>query len=330
MSWIDWTIMAAPMLVVCYIAYIANRYVRGVSDFLAAGRVAGRYLLCTAGGMASMGVISVVAVCERNYQAGFAVGWWSTLWIPIGLLMTLTGFVGYRYRETRAMTMPEFFQMRYSRRFRVFAGVLAAVSGILNYGIFPAVAGRFFVYFCGLPDRTLVPFTGGMHIPTFALAMIVFLGTSLIFVLMGGQLTIMVTDCVQGLFSYAMYLVVALALLYYFSWHHIAQTLLSAPAEHSLVNPFRTSEVKDFNVWFILIGLFAGVYGAGAWQGTAGVRLLRRERPRAEDGRYPRQLARAGLRGDANPAGDLCPHLHDQPRLRRRGGRRAAGPQQDP
>ncbi len=269
MSWIDWTIMAAPMAVVCYIAWVTQRYVRGVSDFLAAGRVAGRYLVCTASGMAGMGVISVVAACERNYHAGFAISWWGMLGIPVGLIMTLTGFVSYRYRETRAMTMPELLQMRYSRRFRVFAGILAAGSGILNYGIFPAVAGRFFVYFCGLPDHTPVPFTH-LAVPTFALTMLVFLGAALVFVMMGGQLTIMVTDCVQGLFSYAMYLVVALALLYVVSWHHIAHTLLSAPPNQSYVNPFRTSEVKDFNIYFALIGMFTGVYIAGAWQGTAG------------------------------------------------------------
>ena len=67
-----------------------------------------------------------------------------------------------------------------------------------------------------------------------------------------------------------MYLVVALALLYIFSWHEIAHTLLSAPKNESLVNPFRTSGVKDFNIWFALIGMAAGIYGAGAWQGTAG------------------------------------------------------------
>ena len=44
MSWIDWTIMAAPMVVVFYIAWVTNKYVKGVNDFLAAGRVAGRYL----------------------------------------------------------------------------------------------------------------------------------------------------------------------------------------------------------------------------------------------------------------------------------------------
>jgi SSS family solute:Na+ symporter len=155
--------------------------------------------------------------------------------------------------------------MRYSRKFRIYAGVLAAGAGIINYGIFPAIGARFFVYFCGLPETIHV---AGLAIPTFAIVMAFFLGSSLFFVLLGGQLTIMVMDCVQGLFSYAMYLVVALALLYMFSWRQISSALMSFPKDQSLINPFRSFGVADFNIWFELIGIFTGVYTVMAWQGT--------------------------------------------------------------
>ena len=267
MTFLDWSIMAVPMAIVCLIAFKTNKYMKGVTDFLAAGRVAGRYLVCTASGMAGMGVISVVAAFERIYHAGFAINWWQQLGWPVGLLITLTGFVYYRYRETRALTLAQFFEMRYSRKFRIFAGILGAGAGIINYGIFPAVGGRFFVYFCGLPE-TIHPL--GLTIPTFAIVMTIFLGAALFFVLMGGQLTIMVTDCVLGLFSYAMYLVVALALLWMFSWHQISTALLSFPVDQSMVNPFRAFKVADFNVWFEMIGIFGGVYTVMAWQGTQG------------------------------------------------------------
>ena len=49
------------------------------------------------------------------------------------------------------MTMPEFFQRRYSRGFRILAGILAFVSGLINYALFPAVGARFLIYYCGLP-----------------------------------------------------------------------------------------------------------------------------------------------------------------------------------
>jgi SSS family solute:Na+ symporter len=267
MSWIDWSIMAVPMVVVCFIAYRTNKYMHGVSDFLSAGRVAGRYLVCTAAGMAGMGVISVVGAFEQRSVAGFSSLWWSMLGFPVGVVISISGFVIYRYRETRALTLAQFFEMRYSRRFRIYAGILGAVSGILNYGIFPAIGGRFFVYYCGLPETFHL---AGVTIPTFAVVMAIFLGTALLFVMAGGQLTIMVTDCVQGLFSYAMYLVVALTLIYMFSWHQITTALLSAPVDKSLVNPFRSFKVEDFNIYYELIGMFCGVYYILAWQGTQG------------------------------------------------------------
>ena len=214
-----------------------------------------------------MGVGSVLGAFEHRTVAGSSALWWQMLGFPVGVIMTLSGFVIYRYRETRALTLAQFFEMRYSRRFRIYATILAAGSGILNYGILPAIGARFFVYFCGLPEAVHV---GGVTIPTFAIVMAVFLGTSLFFVLLGGQLTIMVTDCVQGLFSYAMYLVVALALLDMFSWHQISAALMSFPKDQSLINPLHSFKIHDFNIWFDLIGIFGGVYTVMAWQGAQG------------------------------------------------------------
>ena len=41
MHWVDWAIMLVPLLMVLGMAFYSGRYVRGVADFLAAGRVAG-------------------------------------------------------------------------------------------------------------------------------------------------------------------------------------------------------------------------------------------------------------------------------------------------
>src|SRR5580700_9016810 len=112
MSWIDWAIMGVPMMVVCFIAYKTHKYMKGVSDFLSAGRVAGRYLVCTATGMAGMGVGSVLGAFEHRTVAGFSALWWQMLGFPVGVIMSLTGFVIYRYRETRALTLAQFFEMR--------------------------------------------------------------------------------------------------------------------------------------------------------------------------------------------------------------------------
>lgn len=264
MHWIDWLVVLVPLVVVVIIAGYTRRFVKSVADFMAAGRSAGRYLVCNAVGEASMGAISVVAIFQMWYQSGFAVGWWQQISAPVGLFITLTGFVIYRYRQSRCMTLAEYFELRYSRRFRIFMGIMAWVSGVLNYALFPIVGARFFMYFCDFPRVMTI---GSTAVPTEAVVMLVLLGGALAFVLVGGQLTAMVTDCVEGLVSGVMYVIIALALLWIFPWSTIHDALVNRPPSQSMVNPFDTSQVADFNIWYVLIGTVGAIYNTMAWQG---------------------------------------------------------------
>ena len=47
MSWIDWCIVFIPLLIVLYLGLKSQRYVHGVAGFLAADRVAGRYVVAS-------------------------------------------------------------------------------------------------------------------------------------------------------------------------------------------------------------------------------------------------------------------------------------------
>lgn len=264
MTWIDWLIVLVSVGIVGGVAIFTQRYMTSVADFCSASRVAGRYVIANARGEMGMAVISTVAGFEVFYRAGWTMGWWGFISIPVGMVMALTGWVIYRYRETRVMTLAQFFEIRYSRGFRLLAGFMAFLSGVLNYGIFPAVAARFFVYFCGLPQDLHL---GGVTIPTFAVIMALYLATALVVTLSGGQITIMVTDCLEGLMSLVLYFVVIAALMWMFSWNEVHQALAMSPPGHSKMDPFDTSQIKDFNIWFVLIGVIGSIYGTMSWQG---------------------------------------------------------------
>lgn len=153
LHWIDWAIIGTMLAFMVGIAIRTKLLNRSVADFLATNRCAGRYLLTMADGMAGLGAITIAANFEKFYASGFAGVRWGQILAPLTLILALSGFVIYRYRETRVLTMAQFFEVRYSRRFRIFAGMLAFLLGILNYGIFPAVTARFLIYFCGLPRK---------------------------------------------------------------------------------------------------------------------------------------------------------------------------------
>jgi SSS family solute:Na+ symporter len=168
MHWIDWSLLVATLVAVFGVMMYTRRYLRSVADFMAGGRFAGRYLLANARGEAGYGVATAVAIFELIYMSGTISTWWTCLLAPVPLMAGILGFIIYRYRETRALTLAQFFEMRYSRRFRLFTGVLGFGAGILNYGITPAIQARFFVYFLRLPVTVDV---GPWTVPTFALIM---------------------------------------------------------------------------------------------------------------------------------------------------------------
>ena len=261
--------MIVAVIALRSVSLSTRHYMKGVADFLSANRSAGRYLLTIASQMGGIGVVTFVAMFEMTYGAGLSPGWWQMMLIPVNVIILLTGWVFYRFRETRALTMAQFFEMRYNRRFRVFAGIICWVSGILNFGVFPAVAARFFVYFCGLRDVIAIPGTP-LHLPTFVLVMAIDLSLALWFVLMGGQISVMITECVQGMFCVVAFVVVSATILVKVSWSKMVLALSMAPANQSMINPFHTSGVKDFNVWYFVIAVFGGFYGYMSWQGTSG------------------------------------------------------------
>ena len=267
MHWIDWLILLVPLCAVVLIALYTQRYVKGVADFLVGGRVAGRYVLTVASAEAGMGLITIVAWFEAHYKSGFAYGFWAGFTPIIMIIVTLTGFAIYRYRETRAMTMAQFFEIRYSKAFRVYAGGLSAFAGIFNYGIFPAVGARFLIYYLDLPTSLS---WGGWSIPTLAVMMFCFLTFAVVLVTLGGQLTVMTSDAVQGLLSYPMYVAVFFAVIYLFSYEQMETALLDRPPGKSMMNPFDTYALRDFNVFFVLVGIVGAIYNRLSWQGSQG------------------------------------------------------------
>lgn len=267
LSLIDWLIVVFCVGVLFYGVHLSKKYVRSVVDFLSAGRTAGRYMITVSQGMAAIGAITIVGQWEMNYVAGFALRWWEFTMAVVLLVMTVSGWVIYRFRQTRALTIAQFLEIRYSRNFRIFAGILAFVSGLLNFGIFPAVSARFIIYFCGFP--LYFQFLG-MNISTFPVVMAGFLLISLYFVFSGGQIAVIITEFIQGVFSNLTFLVIIVFCLFYVNWDQVFQAVNSAPADASLINPYKTSAVPDFNFWYFLINVVGVIYVKLSWQGSQG------------------------------------------------------------
>ncbi len=297
MIYIDWLIVFIVLAGMIMSINISKGLMKSVTDFLSAGRSAGRYLLSVSSGIAGLGAISIVMFLEMGYVAGFSLAWWGLSQGIIILMLTMSGWVIYRFRSTRCLTLAQFFEKRYSRNFRIFTGIVAFIAGIINFGIFPAVGAQFFISYCGLPESM-------MGIPVYPVVMIILLSISLYFVYTGGQIAVIIADFFQGIFATTVLLITVLYLFFNIGWDQVADSLEQTPLRlasekieslqsdgsflnlseleqqkqideinekyknSSRINPFRTSHVEDFNFWYFLIGIIGIMYSSMSWQGS--------------------------------------------------------------
>jgi solute:Na+ symporter, SSS family len=158
------------------------------------------------------------------------------------------------------MTLSQFLEMRYSPGIRIAAGVVTWVTGVLNFAIFPAVSAKVIITLLGLPKMFALP--GMAQIPTFPVVAAFMLIIPSFFVLGGGHTTVIITDFIQGMFmNIVAVVIVTLLLATVFNWDHIVEVLKLAPIGASKLDPIHTADTKDFNAYFFIINIIAGIYG---------------------------------------------------------------------
>lgn len=266
MHWIDWMIVIVPLIFVLGLAIYSKRYVRGVTDFLAAGRVAGRYVISVGDLQACLSVISLIALCESQYQCGMAIGFWNQLIVPISIFMSLTGYCLYRYRQTKCLSIGQFLEIRYNRPLRIIAAAIRTIAEMITNAIGPAVAARFFIYFVGLPFTVNI---FGWEISTFALVMVLVLSLAMLVVWPGGRISLLVTDSIQGLMSYPIFVIFTVFVLSEVSWtNDVAPVMLDRAHGESFLNPMDISSLRDFNLFALIVTIIGSILNRAAWIGN--------------------------------------------------------------
>lgn len=251
MSWIDWLITLIPTAFVMYLGFHSRKYIVGVSDYLVAGRLGRRYMLTTADTVAALGLVTVVMYVEVYYKSGFSLAFFQTLLLPVTVILGLIGFMTYRFRETRAMSIGQFIEMRYNRSLRVFASILRVIADILANVIMPAIAARFFIAYLNLPIKTCI---FGYQIDTFLIVVLVTLALAISLILAGGTLSITVTNTVQCVIIMPLLLTFIIFILCKFNWsHEVAPVLMDRVEGESFLNPFDVSKLRDFNLFTLLL-----------------------------------------------------------------------------
>ena len=266
MHLIDWLIVIVPTVSILGLSFYSRRFVHGVVDFLAAGRVAGRYVLSVGDMTTTMGVITLVALVEMKYQTGYGIFFWYYLIMPVSIFMGLTGYCIYRFRETKSLSIGQFLEMRYSRRFRVVGASLRTVSEMLTNAIGPAIAANFFIYYLGLPHDIMV---FGVPLPCYGIVVTLVLCMALMVIWPGGRVSLLLTDCFQGLISYPVFVIITGYLILNISWgNEISPTMMDRVDGQSFINPFDIEQLRDFNIFALFVQVFSSILNRASWIGN--------------------------------------------------------------
>ena len=266
MTWLSWMIVILPMVGVLWAAFHAKRYVKDVADYLACGRVAGRYVISVGDMAAGLSVISFVAVCEANYQTGMAIGFWGALNTPLSVFLALSGYCVYRFRQTRCLSIGQFLELRYSRSFRIVAATIRTIAEMITNAIGPAVAVRFFIYFLGIPHHFTIL---GMELPTYGIMVAVLLIIATAIIWPAGRISLLVTDSIQGMMSYPIFVIFVVFVLSNISWFNdVAPVMLDRAAGESFLNPKDIHNLRDFNMFAIFAGIVSNILNRAAWIGN--------------------------------------------------------------
>ncbi|MBC8041798.1 MAG: sodium:panthothenate symporter [Opitutaceae bacterium] len=285
MHWIDWLIVIIPVVLILWLAVYSRRYVRGVVDYLAAGRVAGRYVISVGDIASGLSIVTLVALVEAKYQVGYALSFWEYLVFPVGIIMGLTGYCTYRFRETKSLSIGQFLEMRYSRPFRICAASLRTLSEMMANAIGPAIAANFFIYFLDLPHKIMVL---GVPVPCFAIVVGIVLAMCIIVMWPGGRISLLITDCFQGLICYPIFVVIAGYVMLHFSWgKEIAPVMLDRAPGENFLNPFDIDQLRDFNLFALAVAIFGSVLNRASWIGN----------DTSNCGRTPHEQKMAGILG---------------------------------
>lgn len=263
-GWIVIIIMSSLMAV----AWYTKRFARNATSFLAAERVAGRYMLSVADFMAATGAAWMLGVTQMYTKSGLGAGWWEFAMGLTGFIIAFSGWVVYRFRETRALTTAQFFEMRYSRKFRIFMGMLGWFAGVIHWGIFPIVTARLLTHLMALPNEFVF---AGMTLSTPHTIMFALLFVAVFLACSSGQIAVMVTDFLQGAMTNIVLLIVIFIILYKIGWSEIIAGLRVPQGEGmSMLDPMKIGSGSDFGIGYYLLTALLLFIRFKAWPGASG------------------------------------------------------------
>jgi SSS family solute:Na+ symporter len=198
------------------------------------------------------GIVTCMYTAEAGYRYGFAG---ATPGICQAVAMLVIGLTGFCIRPLRAagvLTVPELLERQFGPRVRWATGLVIVLGGLLNMGVFLRVGGEFLLLVSGM---------GGERFPLewMMTALLVMVAT---YTILGGMLSVLVTDFLQFVVMSVGLIAVTILILMNIGWDRIATTVAERHGPGGF-NPFLNAELG----WpYVLFQLLVQTAATLTWQ----------------------------------------------------------------
>lgn len=252
-SWpIDGGIVGLYLLATMGAGLLVRKYVSRVDHFLVAGREMNVYLGIASLAATEFGVVTCMYTAQNGYEKGFAGAVPGICQAVAMFVIGLTGFCIRPLRESGAITIPELFEQRFGPRVRWASGVVIVLGGLLNMGVFLRVGGEFLTIACGMDVKYL------------EITMTVLLVGVAAYTILGGMLSVLVTDFLQFVVMSLGLIVVTLLILKQVGW----ERLVGAVARHHGAGGFNPFSNPGMGWPYVLFNVLLGGAATLTWQAT--------------------------------------------------------------
>jgi SSS family solute:Na+ symporter len=252
-NWLlDGSIVGLYLLVTMVAGLMVRKYVGKVETFLVAGREMDVYLGIASLAASEFGIVTCMYTAQNGYEKGFAGATPGILMALAMLGVGLTGFVIKPLRDSGVITIPELLEKRFGLRIRWAAGVVIVLGGLLNMGVFLRTGGQFLVLVAGLNVRYL------------EIMMTALLVGVAIYTILGGMLSVLVTDFLQFVVMSLGLVLVTILILMNVGWEKLVTTVETSYGAGGF-NPF----VNPTMGWqYVLFNLMLNTAAVLTWQTT--------------------------------------------------------------
>ena len=251
-AWYDGVIIGIYLVATMAAGIMVRKYVGKVEHFIVAGREMNLYLGIASLAATEFGVVTCMYTAQNGYDKGFAGATPGLLMAIPMLIVGWTGFCIKPLRDAGVMTIPEFFQKRFGSTVRWMGGVVIVLGGLLNMGVFLRKGGEFLVYCTGMNPHYL------------EVTMTTLLIGVAVYTILGGMLSVLVTDYLQFVVMSVGLIAVTALVLVKIGWG----TLVNTVQAHYGAGGFNPFVNPDMGWQFVLFNAMLNFAVVLTWQTT--------------------------------------------------------------